>query len=98
MGGLAPRPGRFTPRERDAVPILQEAGWAPGTNLDGWKALLRRQEVSLYETVNHGTVELHAGRSGNRISVEAKFSAPVQTGPWAHPASFTIGAGTLSLG
>jgi len=26
---LAPRPGRFTPRE-DPVPIVQEAGWAPG--------------------------------------------------------------------
>jgi hypothetical protein len=30
MGCLAPRPGRFTPRERDPVPIVQEAGWAPG--------------------------------------------------------------------
>ena len=25
-----PRPGRFYPRERDTVPIVQEAGWAPG--------------------------------------------------------------------
>jgi hypothetical protein len=30
MGWLAPRPGRFTPVERDPVPIVQEAGWAPG--------------------------------------------------------------------
>jgi hypothetical protein len=30
MGWLVPRPGRFTPRERDPVPIVQEAGWAPG--------------------------------------------------------------------
>jgi hypothetical protein len=30
MGWLAPRPGRFTPGERDPVPIVQEAGWAPG--------------------------------------------------------------------
>jgi hypothetical protein len=30
MGWLAPRPGRFTPRERDPVRIVQEAGWAPG--------------------------------------------------------------------
>ena len=28
-GWLAPRPGRFTPG-KDAVPIVQEAGWAPG--------------------------------------------------------------------
>jgi hypothetical protein len=25
-----PCPGRFTPRQRDPVPIVQEAGWAPG--------------------------------------------------------------------
>jgi len=25
-----PRPGRFTPRKKDPVPIVQEAGWAPG--------------------------------------------------------------------
>jgi hypothetical protein len=30
MGWVAPRPGRFTPGERDPVPIVQEAGWAPG--------------------------------------------------------------------
>jgi hypothetical protein len=30
MGLLAPRPSRFTPQERDPVPIVQEAGWAPG--------------------------------------------------------------------
>jgi hypothetical protein len=27
-GWTAPRPGRFTPG-KDAVPIVQEAGWAP---------------------------------------------------------------------
>jgi hypothetical protein len=29
-GSLTPRSDRFTPRERDPVPILLEAGWAPG--------------------------------------------------------------------
>ena len=29
-GWSTPRPGRFTPR-KDPVPIVQEAGWAPGT-------------------------------------------------------------------
>jgi len=35
--------------------------------------------------------ELRAGRSGDRIPVEARFSAPVQTGPGTHPASYTMG-------
>ena len=34
-----------------------------------------------------------AGRSGDRIPVGARFSAPVQTGPGAHPASYTICTG-----
>jgi len=38
---------------------------------------------------------LRGGRSGDRIPVEARFSAPVQTGPGAHPASCTMG--TVSL-
>jgi hypothetical protein len=28
-GWLTPRPGHFTPGERQPVPIIQEAGWAP---------------------------------------------------------------------
>jgi hypothetical protein len=36
-----------------------------------------------------------AGRSGDRFPVEARFSAPVQTGPGAHPASCTTGTGLL---
>ena len=38
---------------------------------------------------------LRAGRAGDRISVGARFSAPVQTGPGAHPASCTIGTGSF---
>jgi len=36
---------------------------------------------------------LRAGGSGDRIPVEARFSAPLQTGPGAHPASYTMGTG-----
>ena len=34
---------------------------------------------------------LRAGRTGDRILVEARFSAPVQTGPGARPPSCTMG-------
>ena len=36
---------------------------------------------------------LGAGRSGDRIQVEARFSAPVQTVPGAHPASYAKDTG-----
>ena len=36
------------------------------------------------------------GRHWYRISVGAIFSSPVQTGPGAHPASYTIGTGIFS--
>jgi hypothetical protein len=35
------------------------------------------------------------GRSGDRIPVGVKFSAPVQTGPEAHPASCKTGTGSF---
>ena len=38
---------------------------------------------------------LRAERSGDRIPVEARFSAPVQTFPGGHPASYTMGTGSL---
>jgi hypothetical protein len=34
---------------------------------------------------------LRAGQSGDQIPVGARFSAPVQTSPGAHPASYTMG-------
>jgi len=38
---------------------------------------------------------LRAGWSGDRIPAEARFSAPVQTGPGTHPASCTMGTGSF---
>ena len=38
---------------------------------------------------------LRAGRSGDRIPVGMRFSAPVQTGPGAHPASCAVGTGSF---
>ena len=43
-----------------------------------------------------GSDWLRAGRSGDQIPVEARFSAPVQTGPGAHPSSCTMGTGSLT--
>ena len=37
------------------------------------------------------TILYGAGRSGDQIPVGARFSAPVQTGPGAHPASCAVG-------
>jgi hypothetical protein len=48
------------------------------------------------EVVGPGSsVGLRAGRSGDRIPVEARFFAHVQTGPRAHPASCTMGTGSF---
>ena len=38
---------------------------------------------------------LWVGRSRDRIPEETRFSAPVQTGPVTHPASYTLGTGSL---
>jgi hypothetical protein len=38
---------------------------------------------------------VRAGRSEDRIPVGARFSTPVQTGPGAHPASYTMGTGSF---
>jgi hypothetical protein len=38
---------------------------------------------------------LRAGRSGDRIPVAARFSAPAQTGPGAHPTSCTMVTGSF---
>jgi len=38
---------------------------------------------------------LRAGQSRDRIPMGARFSAPAQTGPEAHPTSYTVGTGSF---
>ena len=40
---------------------------------------------------------LRAVLSKHRIPVRARFLAPVQTGPWAHSASYTMGTGSFPV-
>jgi len=41
---------------------------------------------------------LRAGRSGDRIPLGARLTTPVHSGPGAHPACCTMGAGFLFRG
>jgi len=56
-----------------------------------WKFWGRDSSVSIATTVR-------AGRSGDRILVEARFSAPFQTVSGNHPGSYKMGTGSLTWG
>jgi hypothetical protein len=56
----------------------------PSTRITTWAELRTQYSDSLL-----------AERSGNRILVGVGFSAPTQTNPGAHPASFVIGTGSI---
>jgi hypothetical protein len=53
---------------------------------------VRGKHVEEIGGVGRYSDSLRAGRSGHCIPVETRFSAPVQTGPVAHPALSTMGA------
>ena len=72
--------------------------------MKGGEFLERQTITAVWKNLLHGDtlvrllplLPLQAGRSGDRIPVEARFSAPVQTGPEAHPASYTMGTWSFS--
>jgi len=54
-------------------------------------------DVYIFEP-NNIPLLLRAGRSGDRMPLAAKFSVPNQTGPEAHPTSYTMGTGSFPGG
>jgi hypothetical protein len=56
----------------------------------------RRLCGSSFKVCSRYSDSLRAGRSVNRFPMGERFSAPVQTGLGAHPASYRMGTGSLS--
>jgi len=54
---------------------------------------IRSIKIKLYTCVGPDSDSLRAGRSTDRILVGARLSAPIQTGPGTHPASYTKAPG-----
>jgi hypothetical protein len=67
-------------------------------NLLGLAATSRFNWITFHrsaETASRCSESLWARWSGDQIPVKVRFSAPVQTGPWAHLASCTMGTGSF---
>ena len=58
----------------------------------------RSSNIYLCCCFNIVTIYMWAGRSGDKIPVEVRFFASIQTDPGAHPASYTMGTGSFPEG
>ena len=65
--------------------LLVLKGWLRGFENGG-----RDSSVGLATRYGLGSPGIESPR------FSARFSEPVQTGPWAHPTSYTVGTGFLS--
>jgi hypothetical protein len=72
-------------------------GWISRSILSYNRLLFIQNEAFPVQWRSQYSGWLRAGRSGDRIPVGARFYAPVQIGPGAHPDSCTMGTGS-SLG
>jgi hypothetical protein len=80
--------------------VDKPCGIAPG--VQDYSSVKRDRFVSYFEAtpvpVGRSSELIRAGLSGDRMPVEARFSAPVQAGPGAHPPSCPGGTRSLSRG
>ena len=81
-------------RDLDSSPLLVPRSWkSRSIPLLPLRSVRPVQSLSACTRVN--VTFTCAGRSGDRIPVEARFSAPLQTGPEAHLGSCTMGTGSF---
>jgi len=76
--------------ETTKILVNVEGGQGP---LGGYRA--EREKNYIFFHLRQSTDSQRAGRYGDRIPVGVRFSVPVQIGPEAHPASYTMGTGSF---